>query len=153
MEAAELDRKLGAARRVFLDSSACIAYHSTAEPSHPPARHLFQRIARPDDLTAYLSVVSAAELLIRPIRAGNADLSFMHTFLRNFPNLQVLPADFEVALQAATIRAQTGLALPDALLVSSALLTACEAVVTNDRRWHRRLQPLFPRFTWIALED
>ncbi len=153
MQAAELDRRLGAVRRVFLDSSVCIAYHSTAEASHLLARQLFERIAAPGDLTAYLSVVSVAELLIRPIRAGNADLSFMHTFLRSFPNLQVLPADFEVAIQAATIRTQTGLPLPDALLVSSALLSACEVIVTHDRRWQRRLQPLFPRCAWITLED
>jgi hypothetical protein len=43
------------------------------------------------------------------------------------------------------------LALPDALLVGTALLSGCEAIITNDERWSRRLAPLFPRFRWIYL--
>src|SRR5438445_13541709 len=100
MQAVQLDRALGESQRLFLDTSACIAYHSAAEPVHPLARHLFRRIADPDDpVVGYISTVTAAELLIRPIRAGGRDLTFMHTFLRAFPNLQVLPMDLDVALQ------------------------------------------------------
>ena len=152
MDVAALDRALEGAHRVFLDTSACIAYHSTAEAVHPLARHLFRRISDPDDsLTGYLSAVSAAELLIRPVRAGGADLTFMHTFLRGFPNLHVLPVDLDVALQTANIRALTRLPLPDAILSASAILSGCEAVVTNDRDWHRRLSSHFPQFRWLYL--
>lgn len=152
MNAAALDSELGDAQRVFLDTSVCIAYHSTAELAHPAASHLFQRIADPDDrLGGYLSVISAAELLIRPIRAGGADLTYMHAFLRGFPNLRVLPADLDVALQAANIRAVARLAMPDAIVTASALLSGCEAVVSNDREWQRRLQGHFPQFRWIYL--
>ena len=152
MDVAGLEQALAGAHRVFLDTSACIAYHSSAEAVHPLARHLFRRAADPDDpLTAYLSVVSAAELLIRPIRAGGRDLTFMHGFLRGFPNLHVLPVDLDVALQAANIRALTRLAVPDALLTSSALLSGCEAIVSNDEHWDRRLRGLFPQFRWIYL--
>jgi predicted nucleic acid-binding protein len=152
VDVAALDRALGNAQRAFLDSSACIAYHSTAEAVHPLARHLFGRISDPGDpLTGYLSAVSAAELLIRPIRSGGADLTFMHTFLRGFPNLHVLPVDLDVALQTANIRAMTRLSLPDALLSATALVTGCEAIVTNDREWHRRLQGHFPWFRWVYL--
>ena len=152
MDVAALDRALEGAHRVFLDTSACIAYHSTAEAVHPLARHLFRRISDPDDsLTGYLSAVSAAELLIRPVRAGGADLTFMHTFLRGFPNLHVLPVDLDVALQTANIRALTRLPLPDAILSATAILSGCEAVVTNDRDWHRRLSGHFPQFRWLYL--
>ena len=147
-----LDRALGDAHRVFVDSSTGIAYQSTAEPVHPLARHLFARIADAGDpLAGYLSVVSAAEMLIRPIRAGAAHLTYVHTFLRGYPNLHVLPVDLDVALEASNIRALTRLPLPDAFLVASALLSGCEAIVTNDESWYRRLQPLFPAFRWVYL--
>ena len=138
--------------RVFLDTSTCIAYYSTHEVVHPLARHVLGRIASGHNpLTGYVSAVTAAELLVRPIRAGATDLEYTHAFLRAFPNLNLLPVDFEVALQAATIRATTRLPLPDALLVASATLSACEAIVTNDEAWHRRLHPLFPDFRWLYL--
>ena len=154
MDPVTLDHRLGNARRVFLDTSACIAYHSTAETVHPVARHLFERVANPsDNLSALLSVVSAAELLIRPIRAGGADLTYMHAFLRGFPNLELLPVDLDVALQAANVRVLTRLSMPDAILTASALLSNCEAVISNDRDWHRRLSAHFPQFRWLYLAE
>lgn len=152
MDLATFERELGPAQRIFLDTSACIAYHSAAEAVHPLARHLFRRIADSEDpLRGYLSVVSATELLIRRIRAGGADLTYMHAFLRGFPNLQVLPVDLDVALQAANIRALTRLAVPDAILTGSAILAGCEAIISNDQAWSRRLQGLFPQFRWLYL--
>jgi predicted nucleic acid-binding protein len=43
------------------------------------------------------------------------------------------------------------LALPDALLVVTALLSGCEAIISNDEQWSHRLGPLFPQFTRIYL--
>jgi predicted nucleic acid-binding protein len=152
MDAADVDAALGDTHRAFIDTSTCIAYFSTAEAAHAVARHLFDRIADDaDPLIAYLSIVSVSEMLVRPIRAGQPRLGLVHQFIQTYPNLQILPADFEVALQAANIRALTRLALPDALLVGTALLSGCEAVITNDERWSRRLAPLYPQFRWISL--
>jgi predicted nucleic acid-binding protein len=150
----ELDRALGAAHRALLDTSALIAYHSTLEPAHPLARHLFARMEdEQDPLVGYFSVVSAAELLIRPYQAGIRELTLMHTFLTGFPNLTVLDMDLTVAAQAATIRAISGIRLPDAIIVASGLLAGCEAIVTNDEQWKRRMESLFGEFTWIHLGD
>lgn len=154
MDIERLERDLHEVTRVFLDTSACIAYHSTREEVHACARHLFGRIAASNDpLIGYISAVSAVELLIRPVRAGGADLTFMHAFLRGFPNLHALPVDLDVSLQAANVRALTRLPIPDALLVASAMLAGCEAIITNDRAWGRRLAGLFPRFRWVYLAD
>jgi predicted nucleic acid-binding protein len=150
----ELDAMLGEAERVFLDSRALIAFHSRLEPAHSLAKHLMGRIE--DDsqpLRGYCSVISVTELLIRPMRAGVAPFAFMHTFLSSFPNLAVLPVDFSVAVQAASLRASTGIRLPDALIVASGLLAGCEAIVSNDEQWRRRLKPLFREFRWIYLGD
>ncbi|MBI2939567.1 MAG: PIN domain-containing protein [Chloroflexi bacterium] len=77
----------------------------------------------------------------------------MHTFLTTFPNLIVLPMDLQVATSAATLRAMQNVSVPDAVIVASGLLTGCEAIVSNDEEWRRRLQPLFPQFKWVYLAD
>jgi predicted nucleic acid-binding protein len=149
-----LDRALGDAHRILLDTSVLIAYHSTAERVHPLARHLLGRIEEDSDpLTGYFSVVSAAELLVRPYRRGHPELTLMHTFLAAFPNLEVLPMDLMVATQAATIRAITGIRMPDAIVIASGVLSGCEAIVSNDDRWNRKMEPLFREFHWVYLGD
>jgi predicted nucleic acid-binding protein len=61
--------------------------------------------------------------------------------------------DLNVAQQAAALRASTNLKLPDAVVVASGLLAGCEAVVTGDEAWGKRLAHLFPAFRWIYLPD
>ena len=152
MDIRQLDAALGSARRAFFDSSTCIANFSTTEIAHPLARHLFDRVADDaDPLIGYISIVSAAEILVRPIQAADHRLDLVHNFLRGFPNLHLLNADFEVALQAANVRAAARMAMADALLIGTAILAGCEVIVTNDERWARRLTPLFPQFRWIYL--
>ena len=154
MDIASLDLALGKVERAFLDTSICVAYHSANEVVHPLAQHLIRRIERSDDpLTGFLSVVTAAELLVRPMRGAADDVRLMHQFLRQIPHLHILDVDFEIAHQAANVRALTRLALPDALLIGTAILAGCEAIITNDERWARRLRPLFRQFTWIYLGD
>jgi predicted nucleic acid-binding protein len=111
-----------------------------------------RRIEDPSDpLVGYVAVITAAELLVRPMRTAGPDLVLMHTFLRRLPNLFIVDVDFEVAHQAANIRALTRLPLPDALIVGTAIMSGCQVIITNDDRWSRRLGPLFPQFTWIYL--
>lgn len=152
MPAAELDAALGPAQRALVESTAVIAFHTAADRTHALAKHLFARIEDPaDPLAGFYSVVTAAECLVRPLRAGSAAHAYMHAFLTSFPHLHPLVVDFAVAQQAATIRASTNLKLPDALIVASGLLAGCEAIVTSDQDWVGRLKPLFPRFRWVYL--
>lgn len=152
MGVAELDDALGDAHRVLLDSSTLIAFHSAHERAHPLAHHLLTRIQEPSDsLRGYYSAMSAAELLVRPIKTGEREFTYMHTFLSTFPHLTLLPMDLIVAMQTATVRATTGIRTPDAVIIASALLAGCEAIVGNDQQWVRTLQSLFPAFTWIYL--
>ena len=149
-----LEAALGDTERVLFDSSALIAFHSRLEPAHPLAKHLLTRVEDDRDrLRGYYSVLSATELLIRPIRTGVAPFTFMHTFLTTYPNLTPLPVDLMVATQAATLRATAGIRVPDAIVVASALLSGCEAIVTNDETWKRKLAGLFRDFRWICLGD
>ncbi len=147
-----LDDELRGVERVLLDTSTMLAFHSRHEVAHPLAKALFGRIENSEDsLQGYYSVVSATELLIRPLRAAPADAGYMHAFLRSFPNLHILPVDLDVASTAATLRAIKNVKTPDALIIASGLLAGCQAIVTNDETWKSRLAPLFREFRWIYL--
>lgn len=150
----ELDQALGDRERVLVDSSTLIALQTRTEAVHPLAQYLFRRIASSTDrLRGYYAFVSAAEVFVRPMRTGEDEFTYMHTFLTGFPNLTGLPLDLVVAVQTATLRASMNLRLVDAAIIASGMLAGCEAIVTNDGRWKRRGEPLFPQFRWIYLDD
>ncbi|HVC34016.1 MAG TPA: PIN domain-containing protein [Chloroflexota bacterium] len=77
----------------------------------------------------------------------------MHAFLTTFPHLVALPLDLPVAIQAATIRARTNIALPDAIIVASGLAAGCDCIVSNDAAWKKQLEPLFRECRWLCLSD
>ncbi len=154
MEMSRLDAALGAAQRVLLDTTTLIAFHNPSERVHLLAKHIMGRIEDDaDPMTGYYSTMSASELFIRPIRTSTLAFTYMHTFLTGFPHLSLLPIDFQVAVQAANIRAATNIRLPDAMIVASGLLAGCEAIICNDKQWKARLEPLSPAFQWIYLGD
>src|SRR5690349_14923930 len=122
----ELDAALGDAERILLDTSTLIAYHNPHEQVHALARHVMGRVASDDDpLRACYSTISAAELLVRPMRTHAAEVTHMQAFLAGYPHLHVLPADLTVAAQAANVRAITRLNLADAFIVATGLVHGC----------------------------
>jgi predicted nucleic acid-binding protein len=151
---ADLDRAIGDARRILLDSNTLLAYHSPAEAAHPLAAHLIARMAEEENpLIGFCSMVSASELLVRPIRAGGLNLILMHRFLTESANLELISIDLFVAMQATSLRSLATIRLPDALIVASGLLGGGGIIVSNDERWKRQFAPLYPRFRWLYLND
>lgn len=154
MAITDLDRAIGDARRILLDSSTLIAFHSPLEAAHPLAAHLIARMAAEEDpLFGFCSMVSASELLVRPIRVGGLNVILMHRFLTESANLELVPVDLFVAMQAANLRSLATIRLPDALIIASGLLSGCEVIISNDERWKRQFAPLYPQFRWLYLND
>ena len=154
MDVDSLDESLRGVERALLDTSTLLAFHSQYEASHGLAKYLLGRIEDAQDaLRGYYSVVSATELLVRPLRAGPTETAYMHAFLRSFPNLSLLPVDLDVASHAATLRAIKNLKTPDALIIASGILAGCQAIITNDGTWKTKMEPLFREFRWINLSS
>ncbi|TAK22685.1 MAG: type II toxin-antitoxin system VapC family toxin [Chloroflexota bacterium] len=152
MSSAALDEALGDSQRVLVDSSAIIGFHTAAERTHALARHLFRRIEDASDpLTGFFSVVSAAEVLVRPIRTSAIAYAHVHAFLSAFPNFHVLTTDFNTAVRAANLRAKHNLQMPDAIIIASGLIAGCDAIVTCDETWRHRLRPQFSSLRWVYL--
>jgi len=147
-----LDAALDGVQLAVVDTSAWLAFLSAGDATHRLARHLFGRVAAADDpLRAEASMVTAAESMVRPAAAGPAELGRMRAYLAGFPHLTLVPVDLDVATTAATVRAQSKLSMPDALIVATALTRRAQAVVTNDETWRPRLASAYPQLRWLDL--
>ena len=62
----------------------------------------------------------------------------MVSAIRQVTNLTLVAVDKPVAIEAAIVRAETRLQLPDAIVVATARLSDAVAIVGNDRRWQGR---------------
>jgi predicted nucleic acid-binding protein len=89
-------------------------------------------------------MVTVEEILVRPFKAGAAAVARAEGFLRHFADIGLIAVDYEVAREAARIRATAGLRTPDAIVLASALVRGVDILVTNDRAWKTRDASLVP---------
>ncbi len=139
--------------RLLLDSSVLITYFSGNEPVSPLAAAIVDSFVRTGRNDAIVSAVSVMETLVRPLRAATRVDRAIVDFLKNFPHVQVAPVDFDVALEAAAIRAIHGLRAPDALIVATALGAGARYVVTNDGAWAQKLSSMSARIGVFTIGD
>ena len=117
------------------------------------ARQLFDGFTSPGRNPTSLSTVTVAELLVRPFRRGAPAVATAEGFLRHFADLRLVDVTYDVAREAARIRAATDLPMPDALIIASAVTTDVDLIVTNDRAWPSRLRPVLPDLSVVVLAD
>lgn len=143
MSRASLEREMPAGAELVLDTSAILAYLAGSEITSQPATVIVDELIRPGRNPALVSAVSVTEALVRAFRAGGSGaVGTIDAFLGHFPNLRVVPVDYEVAREAARVRAVTGLRTPDALIVATGLVSGAAIVVGNDERWRPAIEKL-----------
>ena len=118
--------------RLFLDSAPVIYFVEQNPQYIAILDDIFDRI-RAGQVIATTGPITLAECLVVPYRLALAGLQ------RDFFDLVVhgrhtvfATLDEAAARDAAVLRAQYNLTLPDALQVASAVRTGCEALLTND---------------------
>ena len=148
-----LAKAIPAERSVLVDTSVVLAYLGGSERTSDLARQLFDAFAATGRNLAAISTVTVAEILVRPFRSGAAAVSTAEGFLRHFADLRRIDVTYEVAREGARIRAQTDLAMPDALILASAVVTEIELVATNDRSWPGRVGQVLPNLPIVVLAD
>ena len=80
-----------------------------------------------------VSTVVVAEVLVKPLRERDElALEKAELFFRYAPNLIVRSFDRTIARWAALVRAASRLALPDAIIVATALEERCDVLIGND---------------------
>lgn len=86
-------------------------------------------------ISAFTSELTLAEALTKPLEAGRHDLvEIYEEMLTPSEWLSVWPVERRILIEAATLQAQLGLRLPDAIHVATAVASGCSALLSNDRR-------------------
>lgn len=118
--------------RCFLDTAPIIYYIEQNSAYFAIARSVFQRL-RAGAFTAVTSPVTLAECLVVPHRQGLTQLKqdFVDVITTG-ENTLFSPITSEVGQQAAELRVQYNLKLPDALQIATARVAGCQALLTND---------------------
>ena len=139
--------------RILLDSSVLAAYFDGGERTSGLAAELIDEHVRNGRNPAVVSMVSVMETLIRPLRRMPAAHGTVLAFSRDVPNLSAIPIDLEIAAEAATLRVAFGMSAADALIAATGLAAGVGHLVTNDRAWRSRLDPLRDRAAVLVLAD
>jgi predicted nucleic acid-binding protein len=136
MPLAELEAAIEPGASLVIDSSAILAYLDGTGSVSALAAIVFDEFVRTGRNAAAVSAVSVTEVLVRPLRAGSSSAAgTVEAFLLRSPNLSIAPVTYDIAREAAAIRATTALRTPDATILATALILGSPIVVANDSRW------------------
>ncbi|MBZ0281625.1 MAG: PIN domain-containing protein [Anaerolineae bacterium] len=117
---------------VAIETAPFIYYVETNPTYIQRMRAIFQLIAS-RNMLAITSVITLTEVLSHPIRRGDQVVENAYRRLLTQTNeLKLIPINYQIADQAAELRARYNLKTPDALQVSTAIHTGCDALLTND---------------------
>ncbi len=129
--------KLPLSGRVTVDSAPIIYLledHLEFAPRYEP---FFQR-AENGEYELVISTLTLAEVLAGPLRTGNEALARSYqSVLSATAGWRVVDLAPGIAYRAARIRGSTGLRLPDAVQMATALETSSIALLTHDRDFSR----------------
>lgn len=118
----------------YLDINLFIYAVEVYEPEQDFVRELFAALER-GEFAAVTSELTLAEVLVQPLALGRADVAATYTeLLQASDRLAIMPVDRAILIEAARQRAASGVRLPDAIHVATALAAGCKVFFSNDRR-------------------
>jgi len=118
---------------VLIDTAPLIYHLEDIQPWSELTTIAFDLIAA-DQVKGFVSAISVAELLVKPLVAGAETAAPVEAFLLSMPNTTIAGIDYEVARKAAQVRARSTLRTADALLVATAIVLGIDLLLTNDGR-------------------
>lgn len=121
--------------RIYLDTNALIGILERAENLDEAQDRLVGEI-NDGGLEAVTSELALAECLVKPIADRDETMirNYMWLLATDSKFLRVIPVTRDVILEAARVRAASGIKLPDAIHLATAKIAACQAFVSNDKR-------------------
>jgi predicted nucleic acid-binding protein len=135
------------APRVYLDSNVFIAAYESRGARSDHAWWILDAIEA-NEFMAVSSELTLAEVLVRPLQEGDAELADRYReILVGEDNFSVPQVSRDVLIEAAMLRSfARSLKLPDAIHVATARLHSCRFIVSDDRRL-----PVAPGVTVVPL--
>ncbi len=138
---------LPASGSVYLDSNGFIYSVERVEPFRTLLEPMWQR-ARAGDFVIVSSEIVILETLVKPLREGDAMLERLLLSLLDAREVSLIPMTRELWSDAARLRADSNLSVPDALHAATALHVGCDLFVTNDADFRR-----IPDLPTVILND
>lgn len=115
------------AQLVVLDASALIALVSSQDPHHNWALEMFRDTA---SFELQMSALTQAEVLVHPARAGKLEKFLL--LIRGL-GLEITPIEEADASKLASIRSNTNLKMPDAVVLHQALKVKGSIATTDNK--------------------
>lgn len=120
--------------RVYLDTNVFI-YAIEGYPAFTNALDDFFGSIDAGELRACTSELTLAEVLVKPLMDGNLEIQAAYQqALQNSEGFEVVSVSRDVLIEAARLRAVANFRLPDAIHGATAILSACQTFLTNDRQ-------------------
>ena len=120
--------------RVLLDTVAMIYFLEENQRYSNKAEKIFGRIES-GELQGVMANLVFAELLVPLYRSGDPQAAAgLTNRLINFRNLEVITLTTEISREAARLRADYGLRIPDAIHGATAIINQATGILTNDKR-------------------
>ena len=116
-------------QQVLLDSTVVISALSKSDSLHTSALDLFGKITKSQSA---ISTISVSEILIRPSSVGQESINLCLSGLNQLVS-QIIPFQLDHALLAAELRAKNKIALADAMIVATALISG-RKLISFDRK-------------------
>jgi len=114
--------------------SCILIYFLEAHPVYGPASKTVMQMIEKGEVKGMSSAVAFLEVMVGVYRAKPSHLADKYyALLREFPRLEWVELDFEIADQAAQIRSQYNVSTPDAIQLATARLGGADALISNDR--------------------
>ena len=112
-----------------------VIYFVEAHPKYDTSvTEVFRNIAE-GTFIGITSVITLIEVLIHPLRQDNIQLQQEYRdLLHHSRNFQMMPIDIAIAERAAELRTRYNIRIPDALQIATAMVSDCEAFLTNDAK-------------------
>jgi predicted nucleic acid-binding protein len=125
---------VAARSRFYVDTNVVIAIIELPNALSAAQSSFIEEVDRGRN-KAITSELTLAECLVKPMADRNADVIAAYlTFLDGRSELPVLPVSRAILLEAARLRAETGVKLPDAIHLATAYAANCDVFLTSDRR-------------------
>jgi predicted nucleic acid-binding protein len=147
----DLEAAIPVGAALVVDTSVAIAYLTGTEPTSRVATQLFDVFVSTGRNLASLSMVTVGEILVHPFRRGPAAVATAEGFLRHFAEIRLVDVSYDIAKEAARIRATTNLRTPDALIIATAVVSEADVLVTNDGSWAAVMPAVAPGLVAVSL--
>lgn len=130
-----LSDELDQINTIFIDTAPVI-YHIEAHPQFGPLAKEVINAFQSGRLGAFSSVITLAEVLPKPIEAGDEKLARKFAeFLKHGRNLSLIEISASIAERAGRLRGKySDLRAIDAIQISVAIDVGADAFLTNDKR-------------------